>query len=202
MGAIDYDAHAAKRQNRFQDFFRVLARRDKRIPYRISFLLENGGLNMGLKPLLSSYSGIHFRRQQTLQPRSGAYMRELDLEGAFAASGSAFAYAWATVARKRGQSAFAFAQKGLPSFPKLFRAGALQMYLKQLAIRLRAFPQLFPAIMPSSPAPVTAAPLQDAIGMWPLRPASPWKEGSLLFRTQDGKTDSFCAQFIGTGRMD
>ena len=27
--------------------------------------------------------------------------------------------------------------------------------------------------------------------MWPLRSASPWKEGSLLFRTQDGKIMPF-----------
>lgn len=46
-------------------------------------------------------------------------------------------------------------------------------------------------MMPSSPAPVTAAPLQDAIGMLPLRSASPWKEGSLLLRTQDGKLFPF-----------
>ncbi|WP_300898134.1 hypothetical protein, partial [uncultured Desulfovibrio sp.] len=32
----------------FQDFFRVLARRDERLPYRMSFLLEDGGLNMGI----------------------------------------------------------------------------------------------------------------------------------------------------------
>lgn len=38
----------------FQDFFRVLARRDERVPYRMSFLLKDGGLNLGLKPLLSS----------------------------------------------------------------------------------------------------------------------------------------------------
>ena len=38
----------------FQDFFRVLARRDERLPYRMSFLLEDGGLNMGLKPLLAA----------------------------------------------------------------------------------------------------------------------------------------------------
>ena len=49
----------------------------------------------------------------------------------------------------------------------------------------------WPGLMPTSPAPVTAVPLQDAIGMWPLRSASPWKEGSLLFRTQDGKIMPF-----------
>jgi intracellular multiplication protein IcmB len=48
-----------------------------------------------------------------------------------------------------------------------------------------------PAMMPVSPAPVTAAPLHDAIGMIPFRSASPWKEGSLLLRTQDGKIMPF-----------
>jgi intracellular multiplication protein IcmB len=38
----------------FQDFFRVLARRDEKLPYRMSYLLEPGGLSMGLKPTLAS----------------------------------------------------------------------------------------------------------------------------------------------------
>jgi intracellular multiplication protein IcmB len=60
-------------------------------------------------------------------------------------------------------------------------------------------------MMPTSPAPVTAAPLHDAIGMIPFRPASPWKEGSLLLRTQDGKIMPFApnsseqAAWIDTG---
>ena len=38
----------------FQEFFRALSRRGERMPYRVSFLLEHGGLNMGLKPVLAA----------------------------------------------------------------------------------------------------------------------------------------------------
>lgn len=43
-------------------------------------------------------------------------------------------------------------------------------------------------IAPESTAPVAGAPLTDALAMLPLsRLASPWQEGSVLMRTEDGK---------------
>jgi len=49
-----------------------------------------------------------------------------------------------------------------------------------------------PAAMPTSPAPAAAAPLSEIMGMLPLtRPASPWSNGSALFRTPDGKLMPF-----------
>ncbi|MEW5423982.1 hypothetical protein [Amorphus sp. 3PC139-8] len=43
-------------------------------------------------------------------------------------------------------------------------------------------------IAPESTAPVAAAPLSDALALCPFsRQASPWKGGSVLFRTEDGK---------------
>jgi len=45
-----------------------------------------------------------------------------------------------------------------------------------------------PGIMPTSPAPASATPFEDAIGLLPLtRPALPWTHGSLVLRTPDGK---------------
>lgn len=45
-----------------------------------------------------------------------------------------------------------------------------------------------PGLLPTSPAPNAAAPLEDIVGMLPItRPASPWREGSVLFRSPDGK---------------
>jgi len=46
-----------------------------------------------------------------------------------------------------------------------------------------------PGISMASTAPVAAAPLSNALAMGPIaRQASPWKHGSVLFRTGDGKT--------------
>lgn len=46
-----------------------------------------------------------------------------------------------------------------------------------------------PGISMASTAPVAAAPLSHALAMGPVsRQASPWKFGSVLFRTDDGKT--------------
>ncbi len=48
------------------------------------------------------------------------------------------------------------------------------------------------ALMPSSPAPAAAAPIEDALYMLPqARPALPWTEGSLLLRSPDGKVLPF-----------
>ncbi len=45
-----------------------------------------------------------------------------------------------------------------------------------------------PALMPTSPAPSTMPPLEDVLYMMPFtRTASIWQEGSLIFRTPDGK---------------
>jgi intracellular multiplication protein IcmB len=64
----------------FQDFFRVLARRDERLPYRMSFLLENGGLHMGIKPVLASvlaFTNADNKRFVNAVEK----LRALDLEG-------------------------------------------------------------------------------------------------------------------------
>lgn len=45
-----------------------------------------------------------------------------------------------------------------------------------------------PAFYAENPAPSMAAPLVDVVHMMPLtRPASPWKTGTVLYRTPDGK---------------
>ena len=80
----------------FQDFFRVLARRDKRIPYRISFLLENGGLNMGVKPLLSAILAFTSADNKRFN-RALEHMRELDLEGVCCVRFRICLCTWATV---------------------------------------------------------------------------------------------------------
>ncbi|MDR2611363.1 MAG: hypothetical protein LBG06_00450, partial [Deltaproteobacteria bacterium] len=45
-----------------------------------------------------------------------------------------------------------------------------------------------PGLLPhGGPAPRAAAPLEEAWGFLPVRPASPWRRGALVWRTPDGK---------------
>lgn len=64
----------------FQELFRVLSRRDDRIPYRLAFLLEPGGLNMGLKPLLSAVLAFASSDNKRFNNAVTA-LTALDLEG-------------------------------------------------------------------------------------------------------------------------
>jgi intracellular multiplication protein IcmB len=53
---------------------------------------------------------------------------------------------------------------------------------------LLGFSATVPALMPASPAPSMAAPVTDVLTMLPItRPSSPWRDGSVLLRSADGK---------------
>ena len=64
----------------FQDFFRSFTKRDERIPYRISFLIEDGGLKLGLKPLLSSVLAFTSSDNKRFNNAVDA-LKALDLDG-------------------------------------------------------------------------------------------------------------------------
>ena len=175
----------------FQDFFRVLARRDEKLPYRISFLLEYGGLNLGLKPILASV--LSFTNSDNKRfVNAVEKLRALDLEGMCCVKFRICLCTWANImpglpeweARLRLRRRVAELSKAVQGWGTSDVSEAVGDPLIGLTATL-------PAMMPTSPAPVTAAPLNDAIGMIPFRPASPWKGGSLLLRTQDGKIIPF-----------
>ena len=173
----------------FQDFFRVLARRDERLPYRMSFLLEDGGLNMGLKPLLAAILAFTNADNKRLN-NAVETLRTLDLEGVCCVKFRICLCTWACV-RENEQDAHLLLRRRVAELSKAVQGWGTCDVTEALGDPLLGVTATLPGMMPSSPAPVTAAPLQDAIGMWPLRSASPWKEGSLLFRTQDGKIMPF-----------
>ena len=173
----------------FQEFFRVLARRDQRIPYRISFLMENGGLYMGIKPLLSAILAFTSSDNKRFN-RALENLRELDLEGVCCVRFRICLCTWATI-DKDEKEAVQLLRRRVAELSKTVQGWGTTDVSEAVGDPLLGYSATVPALMPSSPAPVTAAPLQDALGMWPLRPASPWKEGSLIFRTQDGKIIPF-----------
>lgn len=175
----------------FQDFFRVLARRDERLPYRMSFLLEDGGLNMGLKPLLSTILAFGSSDNKRFNKAVDA-LKELDLAGVCCVKFRICLCTWACVTGT-DYDAHLLLRRRVAELSKAVQGWGTTDVSEAVGDPLLGFTATVPAMMPTSPAPVTAAPLQDAIGMLPLRSASPWKEGSLLFRTQDGKIMPYAA---------
>jgi intracellular multiplication protein IcmB len=175
----------------FQDLFRVLARRDEKPPYRVSFLLENGGLNLGLKPFLASvlaFSSSDNKRFVNAVER----LRSLDLDGVCCVKYRICFCTWACVREDMPeQAAGLLLRRRMAELAKAVQGWGTTDVSEGVGDPLLGLTASLPGMMPASPAPVTAAPLHDAIGMLPLRPASPWKEGSLLLRSQDGKIIPF-----------
>ena len=174
----------------FQDFFRIMARRDERLPYRISYLLDNGGLNLGLKPVLASILSFTSSDNQRFNKAVDA-LRALDLEGVCCVKFQICFCTWACIKNQTEQAALLLLRRRMAELSKAVQGWGTTDVSESVGDPLLGLTATIPAMMPSSPAPVTAAPLPDAIGMLPLRPASPWKEGSLLLRTQDGKLIPF-----------
>lgn len=171
----------------FQDFFRILARRDERLPYRVSFLLEDGGLNLGLKPVLSTILAFTSTDNKRFNAAVES-LRQLDLEGVCCIKFRICFCTWAVVGGNMPEEkALLLLRRRMAELAKTIQGWGTADVSEAIGDPLLGFTATLPAMMPASPAPVTAAPLQEALGMLPMRSASPWKEGSLLLRTQDGK---------------
>lgn len=171
----------------FQDFFRLMARRDERFPYRMSFLLANGGLELGLKPILASILAFSSSDNKRFNSAVAA-LRQLDLEGVCCIKYSICLCTWA---RGKDDEAYLLLRRRVAELSKAVQGWGTTDVSEAIGDPLLGMTATLPAMMPTSPAPVTAAPLPDALGMLPFRPASPWREGSLLLRSQDGKLIPF-----------
>ncbi|MBQ3060220.1 MAG: hypothetical protein IJD16_07925 [Desulfovibrio sp.] len=169
----------------FQDFFRIFTTRE-RIPYRISFLIEDGGLKMGLKPLLSSILSFTSSDNKRFNNAVDA-LKALDLEGVCCVRFRICLCTWVCVRDMPETEAHLLLRRRMAELSKIIQGWGTCDVSESVGDPLLGLAATLPGIMPTSPAPVTAAPLQAAIGMLPLRPASPWHEGSLLLRSQDGK---------------
>ena len=174
----------------FQEFFRVLANRDERLPYRMSFLLEHGGLNMGLKPILAAILSFTSSDNKRFNNAVEA-LTALDLAGVCCVKFRICLCTWAAVRTIEEKEAHLLLRRRVAELSKAVQGWGTSDVSEAIGDPLLGLTASLPAMMPTSPAPVTAAPLQDAIGMLPMRSASPWKEGSILLRTQDGKIIPF-----------
>lgn len=172
----------------FQELFRTIAYREGgRLPYRISFLLADGGLHLGLKPLLASILAFTSSDNRRFN-RAVDDLRAMDLDGTCCVRFSICLCTWADGPE---DSAHELLRRRMAELAKAVQGWGTTDVSEAIGDPLLGFTATVPAMMPTSPAPVTAAPLPAALGMLPLRPASPWKDGSLLLRTRDGKVFPF-----------
>ena len=172
----------------FAELFAALARREERLPFRASFLMGPGGLRLGLKPLLSSILAFSSADNKRFN-RAVDALRELDLEGICCIKYSLCFCTWTKDADDT--EAMLRLRRRSAELAKAVQGWGTADVTEAIGDPLLGFTASVPAMMPTSPAPITAAPLPDALGMLPMRPASPWREGSLLLRSRDGKIIPF-----------
>ena len=155
---------------------------DANIPYRISFDLTPDGLNgFGLKATLAAV--LHLTSSNNKQ-FNAAYdgLRRWALDGGDVIGFRVCADTWAPA----------------DDIPLLrTRSSRLAQSLQgwgncdtrdMIGDPLMGVSATIPGSNRINPAPSCAAPLEDIIPMLPLtRPASPWREGAMPFRTPDGK---------------
>ena len=175
----------------FQELFYVMTQRDERIPYRVSFLLSEGGLALGLKPVLSTILAFTSSANRRFNKAVDA-LRDMDLDGVCCIKFSICLCTWVTLQQSASrEEAHLQLRRRVAELAKAVQGWGTSDVSESVGDPLLGFTATVPAMMPVSPAPVTAAPLQDAIGMLPFRPASPWREGSMLLRSKDGKLIPF-----------
>ena len=138
----------------FQDFFRILAKRDDRMPYRISYLLEHGGLNMGLKPLLSSILAFTSSDNKRFNNAVDA-LRALDLEGVCCIRYRICLCTWASIRNITEDEAHLLLRRRMSELSKTVQGWGTCDVSESVGDPLLGLTATVPAMMPASPAPVT-----------------------------------------------
>lgn len=163
-----------------QLFHRILP---TRIPWRISFLLESNGLSsLQLKSTLSAILAFSAAQNRLLNDAI-RQLRDVDLNATDAVIKLRVAAAtWAPEGEMRqlrtrtSQLAKALQGWGNCEISEISGDPFGGLVSSMLAVSS------------SSEATAAAAPLRDVVYMLPFtRPASPWQQGALLFRSPDGK---------------
>lgn len=178
----------------FAQFFRAInqqgveetingKRVNRRVPYAISFLIEGDGLkSIDLKATMSSILAFASAGNRNLNAATNLLRRYRDDEHASIVKMQIMALTWA--------------KHTDPDVLTLRRAklsAALQGWgnitvEEEFGEPIEPIMSVVPGLMTSSPATTSAPPLHTAAYLLPLsRPASPFPQGTTLFRTLDGK---------------
>lgn len=167
----------------FDNLVRSLTSTKDKVSWRVSFLIESGGMQaFTLKEQYVTLLTVAARTRNLRIRRAFEHLREIDGQHD-------------NVVRLRISFA-AWTPEGDPSVLRR-AAAALRRAVERWGSGLTDGVSGDPlatvmssavGVAPVSTAPVAAAPLTDALALLPLaRQASPWKEGAVLMRTEDGK---------------
>jgi intracellular multiplication protein IcmB len=166
------------------DFFSSLFGRvrEKHLPWRISFLIEGGGLSSfgfkaGIAQVLSFVSS-----ENKLIKRAKEDLESLQNEGVRVVQARIAACTWAP----RGDLALLSARaSGLSTAMAAWGAADVS---EVTGDPMAGVASTIPAFTQGSVGTKTAAPLDEILAMMPWgRPSSPWSEGAVTFRSPDGK---------------
>lgn len=165
---------------------------NKKIPWRASFFINGDGLSyLNWKSILASI--FHF--SSTVNKKFNKAIDELkliDMTEVIVAYEGCFDTWVKAPANLEDQSEKTKAMEKLREQSSIL-SSAIQAWGTCDVGEITGDPLLgvcatIPGLMAKSPAPKSAPPLREALKMIPFsRPASPWKNGSIILRTTDGK---------------
>jgi len=168
----------------FNVLFRAL--KNKNLPWRASFLFDGDGLtSTNFKQIMSSILYFSSSTNKKLN-KALEELRARELEGETLVRFSASFDTW--VEDDKTDQCLQVLQKRAAEL-----VGSVQSWGTCDCGEITGDPLLgvsatIPCLMPVSPAPSAVAPLYDVVHMMPFtRPASPWRAGSIILRTPDGK---------------
>lgn len=166
----------------FQALFKFLS--GKRVPWRISMLIEPDGLGgMGFKNIVASILAFTSSDNQRFK-NALDQLKEASLAGDTIVKLKIALDTWTSANNPNALGELARQTSILSS---AVQAWGTCDTTESIGDPLLGVCASIPAMMDRSPAPAAAAPLQDVVTMMPMRPMSVWDTGSLLLRTPDGK---------------
>lgn len=166
-----------------QPFSALAGRIDREIPFRVSFLIEPEGLNkMGLnKSILAVFGsfGANKERKKALQD-----LENLEREGEPVVRMRLAITTWSESER--------ILESHCSMITRAVQGWGAADVTPDAGDPIAAFVSTLPLYSKSNIAVPVFPPLEDVVHMLPTaRPASPWIDGAILFRTIDGKVYPF-----------
>jgi intracellular multiplication protein IcmB len=176
----------------FHQLFKTLSDREDRLPWRASMLLGPDAMR-GSIPFKALIAGLLAFASSNNKRLNAAVerLRKLSLQGMAVVRLQISFCTWVKVVDDF-DAAHTLLRRRSAELAKILQGWGTCEVSEVIGDPLLGLSADIPAMMPTSPAPVSGAPLDDAVGLLPIfRLASPWKSGSLILRTQDGKIMPF-----------
>jgi intracellular multiplication protein IcmB len=168
----------------FNVLFRTLI--SKQMPWRLSFLFDGDGLSSTtLKSALASVLSFTSTANKKLN-RVLDGLREEELKGVTLLRFQANFDTW--VKDSHDAECLKLIRQRSAELTSAIQAWGTADCGEITGDPLLGLSATIPALMPASPAPASVAPIKKVLHMMPFdRPASPWRAGSIMLRTPDGK---------------